>query len=148
MYSSLSLGCSGVGSLSVPPVLGSSFFCLLCRFEMSFVRYKPVPSLPTLIPSAHGTFSQHPSLSCLVSGIFNPFFCPELGKRAHTQISPAHSIEARVQTTRPIYKQFSRQRLSYIFPNSCFIFLSKIHSFHIYLAARVINFQTISKSLI
>lgn len=53
---------------------------------------------------------------------------------AHTRISRAGTAEARVQTTRPIYRPFSPQRSSYIFPNSSFIFLSKIHGFHICLA--------------
>lgn len=44
----------------------------------------PVPSLPPLTPSAHDTFSHHPSLSCLVPGPANPFPCPKLGKQAHT----------------------------------------------------------------
>jgi hypothetical protein len=62
--------------------------------------WSPVPSLPLLIPSAHGTFSQHPSLSCLVSAIFDPFSCPKLGKGAHTnQPCPQHRGESSNNST-------------------------------------------------
>lgn len=141
-------------SCTVPLTLGCRHSCfrppsrppLRCHPSGKCRRsHIPLPSSCTHIPSslpALCSASLAPSPAALIIGTNQPQIRP-----AH-KVTPPLAAKARVQTTRPIYKQFSLQRLSYIFPNSCLIFLSKIHSFHICLAVRVINFQTISKNLI
>lgn len=109
-------------------VLASGSPVLRRRFPHGAAPFSPSPLLPALfsaplVPSPDGTSIITPN---------QPQMRP---MHPHESAGP-RAAEARAPTTRPIYKQFSLRRLSYICPNSCFIFLSKRHSLPICLAGR------------
>lgn len=96
-------------------------------------------------PHGAALFSPSPLLLALFSAplVPSPDGTPNINsnqpqmRRTHCpEAARPRATAARAPTTRPIYKQFCLRRLSYICPDSCFIFLSKRHSFPICLAVR------------